>query len=836
MMESNNFANESGCLQKFRLYETRSKFYMVGRDKSRRLWKILKIDRSDPSELNIREDSANYSASECTDVLMRVNEGNKSTGGLKFVTSCYGIVGFVKFLGPYYMLLITKRRQIGVICGHMVYAVTRSEIIALPNSYAQSSVAVSKNEHRYKKLLCSVDLTKDFFFSYSYNVMCSLQKNMCNRQTGQVLYETMFVWNEFLTRGIRNHLKSTVWTVALVHGFFKQAALSVSGKDFMLTLIARRSRYYAGTRYLKRGVNEKGRVANDVETEQIVFEDNIEGIPTQISSVVQNRGSIPLFWSQETSRLNLKPDIVLHKKDINYKATRLHFENLVKRYGNPIIILNLIKTREKKPRESILRAEFANAIDVINKDLSEENHLKFLHWDLHKHSRSKAANVLALLRRAASHALNLTGFFYCQVPPSLSLEDGPKWPVILKGNADELVDSNHLDEDNLDGVVIAENGSDGDNAANSDRSETAVDNSEVRVIKPPKIQQGALRTNCIDCLDRTNVAQYAFGLAALGHQLHALGIIDYPRVDLDSPLANDLMRFYEKMGDTLALQYGGSAAHNKIFSETRGQWKAAIQSQEFFRTLQRYYNNAYMDAEKQDAINLFLGYFQPQVGKPAIWELGSDQHYNVRRRGNGFEDENAWSIMKRSLSDGNILRENNTPVRRQNAGEKKLPNSSTFEWPYQEEDALDLSASTPEISACKSDISFSRCTTTMPHRHIYGENEHICSSEHMSYESSSSNFLDLEWLSSLGNSCEEEIFDRYTTTNSLTGDLSTENVIDSLTANTSSHLSENGSSMKGKDSSVMHSFNNDAGQSSDRLGEFSERFVRWVINGEMLCY
>ena len=31
------------------------------------------------------------------------------------------------------------------------------------------------------------------------------------------------------------------------------------------------------------------------------------------------------------------------RKDNNYEATRLHFENLVKRYGNPIIILNLIK-------------------------------------------------------------------------------------------------------------------------------------------------------------------------------------------------------------------------------------------------------------------------------------------------------------------------------------------------------------------------------------------------------------------------------------------------------------------------------------------------------------
>lgn len=67
-----------------------------------------------------------------------------------------------------------------------------------------------------------VDLTKDFFFSYSYRVMRSLQKNLCNSETGQFVDETMFVWNEFLTRGIRNHLQNTLWTVALVYGFFMQ--------------------------------------------------------------------------------------------------------------------------------------------------------------------------------------------------------------------------------------------------------------------------------------------------------------------------------------------------------------------------------------------------------------------------------------------------------------------------------------------------------------------------------------------------------------------------------------------------------------------------------------
>lgn len=81
--------------------------------------------------------------------------------------------------------------------------------------------------HRYKKLLCSVDLTKDFFFSYSYHIMLSLQKNQSNHELGIGLYETMFVWNEFLTRRIRNQLKNTLWIVALVHGFFKQVGIPI---------------------------------------------------------------------------------------------------------------------------------------------------------------------------------------------------------------------------------------------------------------------------------------------------------------------------------------------------------------------------------------------------------------------------------------------------------------------------------------------------------------------------------------------------------------------------------------------------------------------------------
>lgn len=73
-----------------------------------------------------------------------------------------------------------------------------------------------------------------------------------------------------------------------------------------------------------------------------------------------------------------------------------------------------------------------------------------------------------------------------------------------------------------------------------------------------------MRTNCIDCLDRTNIAQFAYGLVALGHQLQALGFIEDPHIDLDNSLATEVMKAYESMGDTIAFQYGGSAAHNKV--------------------------------------------------------------------------------------------------------------------------------------------------------------------------------------------------------------------------------------------------------------------------------
>jgi hypothetical protein len=65
--------------------------------------------------------------------------------------------------------------------------------------------------------------------------MLSLQKNLSDHNVmGRSLYETLFVWNEFLTRGIRNSLQNTSWTVALVYGFFKQVIPILHSSKFFL--------------------------------------------------------------------------------------------------------------------------------------------------------------------------------------------------------------------------------------------------------------------------------------------------------------------------------------------------------------------------------------------------------------------------------------------------------------------------------------------------------------------------------------------------------------------------------------------------------------------------
>lgn len=89
------------------------------------------------------------------------------------------------------------------------------------------------------------------------------------------------------------------------------------------------------------------------------------------------------------------------------------------------------------------------------------------------------------------------------------------------------------------------------------------DNEDSSPWKVLTVQSGVVRTNCVDCLDRTNVGQHANGMVALGIQFQVLGLSHSGEIEPESAFSNILNELYEVLGDTVAIQYGGSVAHKK---------------------------------------------------------------------------------------------------------------------------------------------------------------------------------------------------------------------------------------------------------------------------------
>lgn len=183
-------------------------------------------------------------------------------------------------------------------------------------------------EARFLSILGNLDLTRSFYFSYSYDITRTLQHNITRAREDLAKgiahaerddYNDMFAWNHYLLTPACENLKNTFdWCLPIVHGYVDQSSVAVYGRTIYITIIARRSRCFAGARFLKRGANDLGYVANDVETEQIVSEmtttsfhwpqGQLYANPTY-TSYVQHRGSIPLFWTQENNAATPKPPI-----------------------------------------------------------------------------------------------------------------------------------------------------------------------------------------------------------------------------------------------------------------------------------------------------------------------------------------------------------------------------------------------------------------------------------------------------------------------------------------------------------------------------------------------
>ena len=365
-------------------------------------------------------------------------------------------------------------------------------------------------------------------------------------------------------------------------------------RRFLLTLISRRSVARAGLRYLRRGVDDEGNVANSVESEQLLSSQSWDP-SRKVYSFLQYRGSIPVFFSQ--SPYSFKPIPAFYgSEETNATAFKKHFEKLASRYGN----VHSVSLVEKQGTESSVGEAFQRHASLLNSrggvDGKGAQYLGFRWFDFHHVCRGmKFENVSILIDLIASTL------------------DEFSWTVEQNG---ALVST----------------------------------------------QTGVLRTNCMDCLDRTNVVQSAAAREMLEKQLAAekcyIDLIRDPKTAWFNVMWAD-------NGDAISRQYAGTAALKGDFTRTRKRHITGALT-DFSLTLTRYYNNIVNDYFTQAVIDFLLGRATVQIFEEFEADMNAkDYAVDLRRvRQNAvetcekivIEDQNedmitAWTLSAPAKSD-----------------------------------------------------------------------------------------------------------------------------------------------------------------------------------------
>ncbi|CEF71517.1 Polyphosphoinositide phosphatase [Strongyloides ratti] len=581
----------SNHVYKISIFETLANFYFIGKDRTGQKYSVLKIDRTHSYDLTIGEPEHNYTQKEVEELLATISGssiivkgslslmgiGNGSRKGLnEVVGKSYGIIGAVKFLEGYYIIVITAARPVSYIGYHVIYKIEETQMIYLP-----FNKTTNYDEQRYLKLFQLIDLSTNFYFSYTYDLSKTLQENILHNNIN-MQKESQFFWNNYLLKPLRDSGVDEKWLVNIMHGYIGHQVIDmplsknmISFVKFSITLIGRRSSYYAGTRFLKRGANYKGHCANNIETEQIVWEmtSSSNFYYGNFSSFVQRRSSVPLIWSQDPSTRGVvgKPSIQLNINEPNSKTAAIHFSELATKYGCPIVVMNLVKRNVKNAKEKILHTEFLKSVNNLNQFLPKKNKIAYLSFDIAHYHKTKTS-VLFKLEEIGYRILNAQGWF--QTKPSSFLIKNPK-------------------------KYFLEN------------------------FKP------LLTEN-----DRTNVAQFGMAKVALGCQLYSMGLIDEPIISFSSELCKNFEEMFDEHGDTMALQYAGSQLVHTIKTYKK---ISAFQekSRDVIQTLSRYYSNTFGYYIPHEMKNIY----------PPIWDISSDfmLHFtNDDKKKGGIFDVCKW--------------------------------------------------------------------------------------------------------------------------------------------------------------------------------------------------
>jgi len=380
---------------------------------------------------------------------------------------------------------------------------------------------------------------------------------------------------------------------------------STSGKlpsiKYDQLLISRRSKFRAGTRFTKRGADGVGDVANFAETEQIciVLNDESKNIDSaqrsggkecclELFSHVQTRGSIPLRWSSPTDIKTYRPKVLIGTDPIaQARALRSHlleqlsiysFVPSLPRKDTKLVFVNLI---DKHSDQGRLGRTFSSVLDAVltlygNKSYQQENHpcvqslspdfVSHLWFDFHAECRKGRWHRLQNLLDDVAPVLDSQRYFHATAQ---CMKETMKWSI-------------------------------------------------------HQIQDGVVRTNCMDCLDRTNVVQSMFGRYMLYKQFserYEPRIAGKRRLPLEYIIGykKDMLKLPWKKGelshrllwadnaDCISRLYAGTPALKGDFTRTGKRTKRGALD-DGLNSVTRFYLNNFLDADRQKGMDLLTGF------------------------------------------------------------------------------------------------------------------------------------------------------------------------------------------------------------------------------------
>ncbi|EJT97779.1 hypothetical protein DACRYDRAFT_71440 [Dacryopinax primogenitus] len=142
--------------------------------------------------------------------------------------------------------------------------------------------------------------------------------------------------------------------------------------------------------------------------------------------------------------------------------------------------------------------------------------------------------------------------------------------------------------------------------------------------QPIHMQTAVVRSNCMDCLDRTNVVQSALAKWSLLQQLRVTGILGKDeRLEDHMDFMNIFREVWADHGDAVAFAYAGTGALKSDFTRTGKRTREGAIN-DFMNGASRYFKNQFLDGARQDAYDLFTGAWRARRGATvAGWEQRS---------------------------------------------------------------------------------------------------------------------------------------------------------------------------------------------------------------------